>query len=129
MHLSDRPSPGLNKKTTSHNTHKILMCLQNYLIFYLEVIPPLSSFIALYTSGVGSSAKWGQLGGGAEGVFVPDFGKTAGPRGPSRRLPAPPGSLHSRLPVPTGLPFMLSFQTWISLFLSERAVAFRETDF
>lgn len=89
MHLSDRPSPGLNKKTTSHNTHKILMCLQNYLIFYLEVIPPLSSFIALYTSGVGSSAKWGQLGGGAEGVFTPDFGKTAGPRGPSHRPPRP----------------------------------------
>lgn len=47
------PSLGLNKKTTSHNTHKILMCLQNYLIFYLEVIPPLSSFIALYTTEVG----------------------------------------------------------------------------
>lgn len=41
------------KKPTSHNTHKILMCLQNYLIFYLEVIPPLSSFIALYMTEVG----------------------------------------------------------------------------
>lgn len=29
------------------------MCLQNYFIFYLEVIPPLSSFIALYMTEVG----------------------------------------------------------------------------
>ena len=38
------------------------MCLQNYLIFYLEVIPPLSSFIALYVTEVGerlgTSPSW-----------------------------------------------------------------------
>lgn len=33
------------------------MCLQNYLIFYLEVISPLSSFIAPYTSEVGKLDK------------------------------------------------------------------------
>lgn len=117
VQLSDRPSPGLNEKTTSHNTHKILMCLQNYLIFYLEVIPPLSSFIALYVTGVGSSAKWGHGGGGAEGVFTADFGKAAGPRGPSLR-PSPPHpacSIWRRL-VHTGFPFILSFQTWILLY-------------
>lgn len=33
------------------------MCLQNYLIFYLEIILPLSSFIALYMSEVESLEK------------------------------------------------------------------------
>ena len=33
------------------------MCLQNYLIFYLEVIPPLSSFIALYVTEVGERLR------------------------------------------------------------------------
>lgn len=37
------------------------MCLQNYLIFYLEVILPLSFFIALYMTEVGKLDKMRQF--------------------------------------------------------------------
>lgn len=82
---SSRPSLGLNKKTTSHNTHKILMCLQNYLIFYLEVIPPLSSFIALYMIEVGEQpSRWWSRGS----AYGPASARQPCLRGPF--IPRPP---------------------------------------
>lgn len=122
--LGGRPSLGLNKKITSHNTHKILMCLQNYLIFYLEVIPPLSSFIALYMTEVGEqrrrrpARRWS---GGS--VYGPALARQPGPGSPfipaPHSPPAPPPACSIRgLLLPTRLLVILSFQTWVLLCFS-----------
>ena len=58
------------------------MCLQNYLIFYLEVIPPLSSFIALYVTEVGERHGMRPSWWLREGRFTGNSGRLPGPRGP-----------------------------------------------
>lgn len=66
------------------------MCLQNYLIFYLEVIPPLSSFIALYVTEVGKRHGMRPSWWLREGRFT---GNSARPRGALHlSSPSPPCS-------------------------------------
>lgn len=66
------------------------MCLQNYLIFYLEVIPPLSSFIALYMTEVGEQhrmrpSRWLSRGS----VYGLTLARRRGPQSPFRSVPPP----------------------------------------
>lgn len=104
------------------------MCLQNYLIFYLEVIPPLSSFIALYMTEVGEQhqmrpSRW--LSSGS--VYGPTLARQQGPQSPFSPVPAPSLKPCGCCCFPTRPVFTLSFQTWIFIvLLSEREVPFRE---
>lgn len=65
------------------------MCLQNYLIFYLEVIPPLSSFIALYVTEVGERLGTRPSWRLREGRFTGNSARPPGPRGPPSQPPLP----------------------------------------
>lgn len=107
------------------------MCLQNYLIFYLEVIPPLSSFIALYMTEVGEQrrmrpSQW--LSGGS--VYALTLARRQGPRSPFIAAPLFPEACFFHLEAvasPPGSFFIASFQTWIFIvFLGGREVRFRE---
>lgn len=90
VQLSGWPSLGLNKKPTSHNTHKILMCLQNDLIFYLEVILPLSSFITLYMTEVAERPRMRPSRGLSRGsVYALTLARPRGPRSPFISSPPP----------------------------------------
>lgn len=100
------PSPGLEKKNTRtiHNTHKTLMCLQNYLIFYLEDISPLSSFIALYMTEVGKQRQmrpsWTLRAGSVYGLTL---ARQQSPKSPFPEAPVPspkPASSIRRLLLP-----------------------------
>lgn len=76
------------------------MCLQNYLIFYLEVIPPLSSFIALYMTEAAERhpMRPSQLPS-AGSVYGPSSGRQHRPQGPPHFSPS---SLPPRRPFPRG---------------------------
>lgn len=67
------------------------MCLQNYLIFYLEVIPPLSSFITLYMTEVGEQDQMRPsrlLNGGS--VYGLTLARQQGPGSPFISAPPTP---------------------------------------
>lgn len=114
------------------------MCLQNYLIFYLEVIPPLSFFIALYMTEVGEQHQMrpspSPSGGSVHSLT-------------SARPTRPQECLHFSNPPPSPKParsvwrLLPPYQVWFFfffffslflpyvnfiVFLSEREVAFRE---
>ena len=119
------------KQPTIHNTHKILMCLQNYLIFYLEVIPPLSSFIALYMTKVGEQRQmrpsWWLGGGSVYGLTLARQQSPGSP--PILAPPPPPGQLVPFRVCSSPARFVFSIvlpNTDFIVVLSEREGPFRE---
>lgn len=109
------------------------MCLQNYLIFYLEVIPPLSSFIALSVTEVGERhplMRPSRLPS-AGSVYGPSSGRQRGPRSPSFQplLPSPTPAFSTGrpplLPCQVRLCVVLPNVNFI-VFPSDREAPFRE---
>lgn len=111
------------------------MCLQNYLIFYLEVIPPLSFFIALYMTEVGEQHQMRPSRSPSGGsVHSLTSARQQGPR--SAFISAPPRPPQSQLVLfgdcccltRSAFFFFSLFLPYMNfiVFLSEREVAFRE---
>lgn len=76
------------------------MCLQNYLIFYLEGISPLSSFIALYMTEVGKQRQMRPSRTLCAGsVYGLTLARQQGPKSPFTEAPALPHLPSQLLPI------------------------------